>query len=215
MTHQANTESTRSILRGVAGSLRPIAKTCSAPSSLSWGGATARKGGDSPAGPFPGPSSNGVFPDPKAGAATSFATPAVRVPFPGTRARKEHRGRSIQRSRFSQPRAWAARADSFPLITESLAEIHPGDAQHPRGVEGEDSITPDPSRALTPRWAQLSPPSIRLTLCTSNRVRLVEPFFSREGAAGFLSRSNYADLRDRGLGRFASYPGTNPSGGDA
>jgi len=95
VTHHANAESTRStLLEAVpgAGSLLPVvaplpersaaelpitishqlpkrgSKACPASASLPGGGATARQGGDSPNGPFPWPSSSGVFPDPKAGA---------------------------------------------------------------------------------------------------------------------------------------------------
>ena len=122
VTHHAkdaNAESTRSTVRGDASGLLP--KTCPAPHSLSWGGATARQGGDSPNGPFPGPSSCGVFPDPKAGAAANIATPRSVAPSRGTRARKEQRGRSIQGPRFSHPRARAARACSS-LSSHRLAQ---------------------------------------------------------------------------------------------
>ena len=87
-------------------------KACLASDSHSGGGATARQGGDSPNGLFPGPSSRGVFPDPRAGAAANVATPAVPVAFPGIGIRMEQRGRSIQCSRLSHPRARAARACS-------------------------------------------------------------------------------------------------------
>ena len=112
MIHHANAESTAATVRGAVGSapraLRRRAahrishqlpkrdsEACLASDSPFRARATARQGGDSPDGLFPGPSSSGVFPDPKAGAAANFATPAVRVPFRGTRARKEQRGRPI------------------------------------------------------------------------------------------------------------------------
>jgi hypothetical protein len=119
VTNQANAESTRSTVPAAAGS--PLPKTCPAPHSLSWGGATARQGGDSPNGPFPGPSSCGVFPGPQAGAAANFATPAVPVAFPGIRIRIEQRGRSIQRPRHTQPQAWVARACSTLSADGTLA----------------------------------------------------------------------------------------------
>jgi hypothetical protein len=97
-------------------------KACPASGSLSGGGATARQGGDSPNGPFPGPSSSGIFPDPKAGATATLATPAVRVPVPWCTCRKEQRGRSIQRPRFSHPQAWAARA-CFSLSSHRSAGV--------------------------------------------------------------------------------------------
>jgi hypothetical protein len=87
-------------------------KACLASDSQSGRSATARQGGDSQNGLFPGPSGSGVFTDPNAGAAAKVATPAVPVAFPGIRIRMEQRGWSIQFSRLSQPRARAARACS-------------------------------------------------------------------------------------------------------
>jgi hypothetical protein len=105
VTHHANAESTRSTVRERSAAEPLVAifhqlpkrdsKACLASDSHSGRGATARQGGDSPNGLFPGPSGSGVFSDPKAGAAANFATPAVRVHFRGTRGRKEQRGRPI------------------------------------------------------------------------------------------------------------------------
>jgi hypothetical protein len=98
-------------------------KACPASGSLPGGGATARQGGDSPNGPFPGPSGSGVFPDPKAGAAANFATPRSVFPSCGTRARNEQRGRPIQRPRRSHPQAWAARACLLPGTATSASSL--------------------------------------------------------------------------------------------
>jgi hypothetical protein len=118
VTRHANAVSTRSTVRGPRLSDRHgLQKSCSASGSLSGGGATVRQGGDSPNGPLPRSSDSGVFSDPKAGAAVTLANPAVRVPFPGARTRKEHRGRPIQCPRFSQPQVWAARACSSAPIS--------------------------------------------------------------------------------------------------
>jgi len=97
----------------------PDFDTCAALGHVSLGGAKARPGDGSPTGALPGPTSSGVLPGPKARATAALATPAVRVSLPGTRARNEQRGRSIQRLRSSHPRVWAARACSSPSSQRS------------------------------------------------------------------------------------------------
>lgn len=63
MIHHANAESTGATVRGAAGGLPSTPKrdtqACLASNSHSGRGATARQGGDSPNGLFPGPSSRG------------------------------------------------------------------------------------------------------------------------------------------------------------
>lgn len=147
MIHHANAESAGATERGATAGLRPStapaaepliavshrlpkrdSQACLASDSHSGRGATARQGGDFPTGLFPWPSSRGDFPDPRAGAAANFAIPAVRVAFPGIRIRIEQRGRSIQRSRLSHPRARAARACSSPVSFGAHPSPAPGTA---------------------------------------------------------------------------------------
>jgi hypothetical protein len=120
VSHHANAASTRS-------PVSCLPKACAASGSQYGGDAKAKPVGDSPFGPFPGPSAGGVFPDLEAGAAASFAPPAVRVPLPGTRACNEQRGRSIQRPRPSHPRAWTARACSSLLADGQARDFAPDD----------------------------------------------------------------------------------------
>jgi hypothetical protein len=159
VTHHANVESTRSTEFRVP-------KACPASGPLNLSGATARQGGVSQYGPFPGPSASGAFPDPKAGAAANFATPAVRVSFPGMRARNEQRGRSIQCRGFSHPQAWAARACSSLSSHRAFssaqrpADRHVRDSAPARGLRQMDRRDPElamlPNRNLPPVGATRS-----------------------------------------------------------
>ncbi len=164
MTHHANhanAESTRSTLRGIIGCLHP--KTCPAPHSLSWGGATARQGGDSPNGPFPGPSSCGVFPGPQAGAAATLATQRSVAPSRGARARKEHRGRSIQGLGISHPQARAARASSSLSSHRSvqrLADRHARDFASTHGLGLMGGWDPESVMPTHRNLPQLTPASV-------------------------------------------------------
>ena len=101
---------------------RPYFDTCAVLSDVSLGGATARKGGDSP---------NGLPLSPQAARCSltptqeppPFANPAVRVSFPGSRARMEQCGRSIQRPRSFHASGRAARACSSPSSHRSARVV--------------------------------------------------------------------------------------------